>query len=232
MNYLRYLQKKFPKLYKIYCKVRYPDPWGTWVNVGVYTRIAWRRILYKLHLEGLNSEMQKICNIKETHQGERCFIVGTGASLTYKDLELIIDEYAFSSNSIFLTYSKTAWRPDCYGIVDYYGYKADMSKYSNAPLDEYAKDFVFLNSKINGKFKNDKVFSILVNNANHQKRRMKKKEFKQETEMSICFYDCFTVTNLLISLAIYMGFKKIYLLGVDCDYSGEKSILKKRWLIR
>ena len=46
--------------------------------------------------------------------------------------------------------------------------------------------------------------------------------FKQETELAICFYDCFTVTNMLIALAIYMGFKEIYLIGVDCDYSGDK----------
>lgn len=97
-----------------------------------------------------------------------------------------------------------------------------MSKYGGESFDEYAKEFVFLHSKIDTKVKNNKVVSILVNNANHQKKMMKRKKFKQETELSICFYDCFTVTNMLISLAIYMGFKKIYLLGVDCDYSGEK----------
>lgn len=50
---------------------------------------------------------------------------------------------------------------------------------------------------------------------------------EQEGELSICFCDCFTVTNMLISLAVYMGFKEIYLLGVDCDYSREKAHIEE-----
>lgn len=221
-GFLKYLQRKFPKCYRWYCKVRYPNPWGIWANLDVDVRIMWRRILHKLHLDHFCPEMKRVQQLRGSHQGERCFVVGTGASLQYEDLQLIMNEYAFSANSIFLTYQKTLWRPDCYGIVDYYGYKADISKYSNPNFDDYAKEFVFLNSKINVVSKADKKIPLLVSSANHRKGRIQSKKFKQETELSICFYDCFTVTAMLISLAIYMGFQEIYLLGIDCDYSGEK----------
>lgn len=222
MHLFKYLQQRFPVGYRYYCRIRYPDPWGTFSNLDIYLKIIWRRLLHRCHVGHWNSEMKKMQSIKNSHTGERCFIVGTGASLTYDDLDKIKDEYSFSVNSIFLTYQKTSWRPNCYGIVDYLGYKEDISKYSNKDFNDYAKEFVFLHSKIKIIGKRDKLISILVNNANHQKYRMKKKLFKQEKELSICFYDCFTVTNMMIALAIYMGFKKIYLIGVDCDYSGEK----------
>ena len=35
-------------------------------------------------------------------------------------------------------------------------------------------------------------------------------------------YHGMTVTYSAMQLAVYMGFKEIYLLGCDCDYSGEK----------
>lgn len=219
-TFLRYLQKRFPDCYRQYCKIRYPDPWSIWANLDSHAKIVGRRLLFQLHLDRYNSEMRNIQRLRNSHQGERCFVVGTGASLSYEDLDLISNEFSFASNSIILTYKKTAWRPNAYGIVDYFGYKEDIAKYSSKNVDDYAKEFVFLNSKIC--VEGNKKIPILVSHVNHRKGKIEKSKLKQEEELSICFRDCFTVTNMLISLAIYMGFKKIYLLGVDCDYSGER----------
>ena len=45
-----------------------------------------------------------------------------------------------------------------------------------------------------------------------------KKIMHIEPDLSIYSDDTFTVTNFSIQIAIYMGFKEIYLLGCDCDY--------------
>ena len=58
--------------------------------------------------------------IKDSHKGERCFIVACGPSLTYADLELIKDEYTFGMNSGVLTFDKTGWRPNFYAVQDEY----------------------------------------------------------------------------------------------------------------
>ncbi len=218
----KYLQKKFPRCYAQYCKIRYPNPWAIWCNLNGHIRILFRKILYKLHLDKYNPEMKKIQRWRNCHDGKRCFIVATGPSLRYEDLETIKGEYCFSANTIFLTYPYTSWRPDYYGIVDYLAYKEDISKYSAENFDDYAKEAIFLHYKIKTSQKSNKAISLLIHNGNHRRRILKKK-FKQELELSICYYDCFTVTNMLIALAIYMGFKEIYLLGVDCDYSNEKA---------
>lgn len=226
-RFLKYLQRRFPKCYQQYCKVRYPDPWGTLANIDIYVQILWRKLLYLCHVEKCHPAMKRIRALKDSHKGERCFVVGTGSSLRYEDLELIDGEYSFSSNSIFLTYEKTKWRPNCYGIVDYFGYKEDISKYSEANFDNYAKEYIFLHSKIKLNSEQNKNVPLLISTINHQEWRMRKHKYKQEDELSLCFNDCFTVTNMLIAVAIYMGFREIYLLGVDCDYSGARKHIEE-----
>lgn len=49
---------------------------------------------------------------KNTHKGERCFIVGNGPSLKGSDLDLIKNERSFAMNRVSLIYDKTDWRPD------------------------------------------------------------------------------------------------------------------------
>ena len=61
-------------------------------------------------------ELKKYKNI---HQGQRCFIIGTGPSLTTDDLELLKDEITFGSNRIFEIYSRTDWRPTYYMNQDF-----------------------------------------------------------------------------------------------------------------
>ncbi|MEH7386551.1 hypothetical protein V7147_14250, partial [Bacillus sp. JJ1521] len=63
-----------------------------------------------------NSQYQKLKKIKNKHMGQRCFIIGTGPSLTIEDLEKLRNEMTFSMNSICLAFDETDWRPTYYGI--------------------------------------------------------------------------------------------------------------------
>ena len=64
-----------------------------------------------------NPEIEKL---KGIHQGKRCFILGTGPSLQYRDLDRLKEneELSISVNGIFHAYAHTAWRPDYYVITD------------------------------------------------------------------------------------------------------------------
>jgi hypothetical protein len=59
---------------------------------------------------------------KNIHQEQRCFIVATGPSLTFEDLNLIKNEYSFGVNSIAKILDKTEWEPTYYGIQDRFVY--------------------------------------------------------------------------------------------------------------
>ncbi len=159
-----------------------------------------------------------------THVGERCFIVATGPSITLSDLHLLRDECTFSMNSAVRLYDKTDWRPTYYGIQDWRVYdklQDDISRtYNNS-------DCVLISQIIARKYgestKNYHQFPL--NTCYHDNYLELNKYFAAFSDD--CYdvvYDGYSITYSLIQIAVYMGFKEIYLLGVDCSYKhGEKN---------
>jgi hypothetical protein len=162
------------------------------------------------------SRYEKLKSLKNKHKGERCFIVATGPSLTIEDLEKLKNEVTFSMNSICLAFEETDWRPTYFGIQDI------------AVFIRFEQYIEKLN--IECKFFSDNIFkkknvpddhyiyplNLLNHNYPHRKYRTK---FSDDAFAVI--YDGYTITYSLIQLAVYMGFKDIYLLGTDCNYSSN-----------
>lgn len=163
-----------------------------------------------------NSEDARfIRSFKDTHKGERCFIVGNGPSLTADDLDRLKGEITFGMNRIYNIFDKTDWRPTFYMAVD--------------------PDFVLPNyetiRKIPGSIK--LISSICPYDPNHEKdnihyifeygrfdiNKWNNHSSHVSEDVSEYFSIGYTVTFTAIQMAIYMGFKEIYLLGVDFNYS-------------
>lgn len=166
-----------------------------------------------------------IRELKDTHKGERCFIVCTGPSLTTEDLELIKDEFSISMNSIVRVFDKVQYRPNIYMLQDGHAYKRienDIVKW----LHEI--DLTLLGSIIRFRFPflkiprnaKNKVKNFNLSLLGHNLTPNRVIDFSNDP--SRVFYDGFTVTYSAFQLAVYMGFKDIYFLGNDCNYSGEK----------
>ncbi|WP_020614726.1 glycosyltransferase [Sediminispirochaeta bajacaliforniensis] len=173
-----------------------------------------------LKVFGLSTRrMRRIEAVKGRHDGERCFIACTGPSLCVEDLEKLKGEYTFSMNTIFLAYENTDWRPDYYGFVDYYTY-CRLSQHYKVDFEKICKRDAFLHSYISVP-DSEKIKSCHIHYGNHTKRSRKKNIVRIEDDVSVCVYDCFTVTNFVMNIAIYMGFKEIYIIGCDCNYDGK-----------
>ncbi len=163
-----------------------------------------------------NEKYQSLEKYKDIHKGKRCFIVATGPSLTLEDIELIKNEYTFSMNSIIKWFDKTSWRPTYYFIQDIPVYKALIHE-----LEKIDRDSLFISDFLCDKFHILKGNVYPLDYLNH---------IKNNTDLNIYFsndvsaivYDGYTVVYSIIQFAAYMGFKEIFLLGTDCDYSGEK----------
>ena len=69
-------------------------------------------------------QFSRLKEFENKYNGERCFIIATGPSLTIDDLEKLKDEYTFGVNSIIKLFDKTDFRPDFYGIQDKFVYGA------------------------------------------------------------------------------------------------------------
>lgn len=193
-------------------------PWTYRSAIKAHSVIQIHKLLSVLHL--FDANMKEIRRFKNIHNGDRCFIVCTGPSLRMSDLDRLHNEYTIGVNSIYRAYPNTTWRPTYYTIIDQY----IAEKYTEGEkLDfaSFAKDAVFLNSYI--KTDNDpKIKRLYIDFKNHEKKNMDYPTLFVSEDLSIRAIDCFTVTNIAISLAIYMGFKKIYLLGADNNFEGSK----------
>lgn len=155
---------------------------------------------------------------KNMHKGQRCFIIGTGPSLTPEDLERIKDEISFGSNRIFEIYPKTQWRPTYYMNQDF----PLIRKYMDQ-IDRLDAKGVFLPIEFREDFRGNQRVSHFV--LRHRDFYPMAADFSRNVHRYLG--QGFTVTYGAIQMAHYMGFSEVYLLGIDHNYSislNEKGI--------
>lgn len=184
--------------------------------LGVYDEISKNSFSNRKNANGL----KKYHNI---HKGERCFIVCTGPSLTIEDLEKLKNEKTFSMNSVLKLYDKTNFRPTYYVIEDRLVYGVLEKEINDSYKD---KNNLFTTDKINKKFKLNEKWNVFKFAAayNSYKSWFENKFFcKFSDDVSKCIYSGFNVTASVLQIAVYMGFKEIYLIGADCSYSQHSS---------
>lgn len=163
------------------------------------------------------AELKKMEN---RYIGKRCFIVATGPSLTFEDLSLLKDEYCFSMNSIIKVFDKTEWRPTFYGIQDE---KVFQKMKENIFAEDLENIFIpnYFHKEMRQKKNVIPYPLVLLDHQHARSNREEKFAFSDNAYAGV--YDGFTITYSLIQLAVYLGFKKIYLLGCDTNYSTDES---------
>lgn len=152
---------------------------------------------------------KQIASFKNAHEGESCFVIGNGPSLTVEDLDVLYKNNmaSFASNNILKLFEKTQWRPKYYVCEDILVLKDIEQKISSADLEN---KFIPINYHWFDDINIDKA-----------------KYFYQSFSPDVVFsYNAAksvvckgTVTTTCIQLAAFMGYKNIYLLGVDHNYS-------------
>jgi hypothetical protein len=158
-----------------------------------------------------------IKKFKNIHAGERCFIVATGPSLTIEDLEKLNNEVCFSMNSIVLALPKTKWRPKYYGIQDMFVYKKIRKE-----INEVNISYKFFSDRIKKNYEIPKESIVFPHNLLNHKIFHKRYNSKFSPNSFKVVYDGYTITYSLIQIAVYMGFKEIYLIGADTNYDENK----------
>ena len=168
-----------------------------------------------------------IKTFKGKYKGKRCFIIGNGPSLTGEDLELLKGEISFACNRIYNIFDKTTWRPDYWMCADVECTADEIEniKALKGPV-KFLRDVSLKKYKIKPE---DEIHKFII----YDRFVIDRTKFVKEnisTECDKYFSHSCTVTCMEIEFAIYMGFKEIYLLGVDHNYpisidkNGKKTI--------
>lgn len=153
--------------------------------------------------------IKRLCN---SHEGERCIIVGNGPSLTTADLDRITESRipSFGMNRIFNIFPETSWRPTYYVSEDILILKDIQETVSSIP----SMKFIPINLKwFEGVDIRDAVYFYM------DYRSELGDSYGLSLDAAHCLRCRGTVTTTCIQLAIYMGFSDIYLLGIDHNYS-------------
>ena len=157
---------------------------------------------------------RSIAKLKNMHKGEVCFVIGNGPSLKPEDLQQLHTKHidCFGTNRIFKIFGKTDWRPKYFVSEDVIIIQGIQKEISDIPSD-YKFIPINLHWYENVDIKNatyfymnynenhpDDVYGLSVNLDSHITCRA-------------------TVSLTCLQFAIYMGYSKIYLLGVDHNFA-------------
>lgn len=151
-------------------------------------------------------------SIHNTHFGESCFIIGNGPSLLADDLTVLHDKKVdcFAVNRIFKIFSQTKWRPTYYVSTDPVLIRDILDEVEAMPVKD---KFVPLQNKY--------YHNIRIKGARYFFRN----DLREKDQPEGFSLDCTgqinmrgTVTIACMQLAIHMGYRYIYLIGVDHNF--------------
>ena len=153
-----------------------------------------------------------MASIRNTHLGESCFIIGNGPSLTVEDLNTLHDRGidTFAVNRIYQIFPQTRWRPTYFVSTD-----AVMLRDKLAEAEAIPAKIKFI------PLQNKYYLGIKIKGAKYFFRN----DLREKDQPEGFSLDCTeqvnmrgTVTIACMQLAMHLGYKHIYLLGIDHNF--------------
>lgn len=169
------------------------------------------KIYFKV-IDAKGKYTNKLKALKNTKEGKACFIIGNGPSLRAEDLDKIHESGydSFASNRIFKIFDKTLWRPTYYSVVDWKGV-------DEKDANQLDVQYLFFSDYYWRKHKITNPNSLVFYGYRLSDPKLSTFRFSEDITQQIYMKGSVTYTNFQI--AMYMGYHKIYLLGMDNSYA-------------
>lgn len=168
-----------------------------------------------------------LSELKNKHQGQRCFVVGNGPSLKKMDLTKLKDENVivvnwFLLNEVYNDLNKVYhcisdrvfWSTELKMYNDFFQ-KFIQNKNSTLFVDEIAKDVI--NTELSQDLKDYDVHYLKYD----REKPVWEGNFSTDITKTLCF-GYTVIIDFCLPIASYLGFKDIYLIGCDCNYNLDK----------
>lgn len=158
---------------------------------------------------------KRLLKFKNIHKGESCFIIGNGPSLNKMDLSPLSECYTFGMNKIFMMFDKVDLNLSYHVAVNELVIEQSVKEFESLSCPS------FLCYKVGREFIRplDHIYFIATGwSINFQK------DLLQE------IYVGYTVTYVAMQIAFYMGFKQVFLIGVDHNFTVAGNPCEKQFL--
>ncbi len=150
--------------------------------------------------------IRNLAALKDSHKGQRAFILGNGPSLAKTEISLLEHEITFGMNRVFLAFPK--WGFDC----SYFLAVNDLV------IEQSADDIAQLAMP---KFLSWRSHQLIQNSptTNFLHTTYERPKFSRD----VCgrLWEGATVTYVALQLAYYMGCDPVILIGVDHNFSSK-----------
>ncbi|MDA1280211.1 MAG: DUF115 domain-containing protein [Chloroflexi bacterium] len=152
----------------------------------------------------LVNSRHRLERLRDTHKGQRCFVVGNGPSLNKTDLSRLRNEAWFGANRIYLMEEKLGFSPTYFVCVNELVLRQCAEDIRKLSMPK----FLSVNASADVDLPHDSIF---LNTIGGRAR------FGYEPTQAL--WESGTVTYVSMQLAFYMGFKEVVLIGVDHSFS-------------
>lgn len=183
-----------------------------------------QRIFFEIYEDLIHCKelTKRMSHFYHKYDDQRCFIIGNGPSLRKEDLQKLKNSVSFASNSIYALYKSIDWRPTFYCAQDPIFCKEMMSNEESMQRVIQGCDAAFIALLGEGIQFREYPDMRHVYYMRTLDARSGNGKLKFSTDCCEQVYTAGTITYSMLQLAVYMGFKQIYLLGMDFSYSVEK----------
>ncbi len=155
------------------------------------------------YLEWKRKYASRLKKFKDLHKGQDCFILGNGPSLNKMDLTPLANYHTFGQNKIFLIFEKVDLN------LSY------LVSVNQLVIEQSAREFEAMNCPV---FLSHTAAKGVVKDQDNIQRMHTQNiwSFYEDISQPICEGN--TVTFVSLQLAYYMGFRRVFLIGVDHSF--------------
>ncbi len=164
-------------------------------------------------------DLKKNVELKDKYNNERIFILGSGSSILLYDLKVLNSEYVMTQNSFHMHKDISYVDPNIHCVVPYYQSNKEISIWVDYIADMKARmpNSLFLWG-LNTKALIDKYHEDISEKSYYIRTKYNLLTLKKaKVNISKTIMTIPTVLTQCLTVAIYLGFKEIYLLGFDLD---------------
>ncbi|MEA5533267.1 6-hydroxymethylpterin diphosphokinase MptE-like protein [Crocosphaera sp. XPORK-15E] len=166
---------------------------------------------------------KRLQQFKNCHRGESCFIIGNGPSLNQMDLNPLKEVHTFGLNKIYLIFEKVNLNLSYHVSVNPLVIEQSVNNFTALSCPSFLsfKSFCEYRKKQENPLNiPDNLYFVLTSSTCHFSSNIAQK-----------INEGYTVTYVAMQIAFYMGFKQVFLIGVDHNFKAvgkpnEKQTLK------
>ncbi len=147
---------------------------------------------------------RRLASLKDSHKGERCFVVGNGPSLKNTDLSKLKDDFCIGMNRIFLAADELDFCPNILVCVNDLVVEQSVEEFNNLQMPK------FFSWRARKWLKMDPWSHFIYTSYTSPK-------FSKDVTGRV--WEGATVTNVCLQLAYHMGFSEVILIGVDHSFA-------------